>query len=898
MGVYTKLPRGIRRMFRLPESSARLMNELDDEIRFHMETRIAELRSRGMSEEAARASALERFGDADDLRRHYRDMSTARSRRAGIVESLGGCIQDIRFAFRTLAKNPAFTTLSIVTIALGIGASTAAFSMIDGVLLRRLPYGADSRLVHVTQSTPTRPDARFSVLEVADYRRQVASFATAAEYHSMAFQLFSKGDPQRVQTGVVSDNFFQMLGVQPLLGRTFTPGEEAVGAAPVVLLSYRYWMEKLAGDPKVVGTTFTMNDKVHTVIGVLPPLPNYPDENDIWMPAGACPFRSAPAAMSNRSARLLQLFAVLKPGASIERASSEVATVSQRMHQSDPGAFPARAKIATPELTPLRDELTRSSRPLLFTLLAAAVFVLIIAATNFANLTLSRQLRRGREIALRTALGASRMRLFRQMVTESLCVTLTGGALGVLLAFSGLGLLRTVATRVSPRGDEISLDPTVLAFALVASVVVGLIAAMSPLRRRGSSLIGDLKAGAVATTGGRTDGRARDLLVGVQVAVAFVLLVGAGLMVRSLVRLQRVDGGYDPSKVMTARVVLDWTRYTAANQDAMRDFSEQLVTRLQSEPGVVAAAVSSDFPLNNGQTSSQPFQTHDSPDAASGNSPQSDVTIVGPDYFKVVGVPLVDGRVFTSADRDSASYPVIISKRLATTYWPRTSALGQQLTVDNGVHWRTVVGIVGDVRQNNLSQAVTDEIYVPAAANPRSDVRVLVRTVGNPAPMATRIVDAVHEIDAREPVVSIQTLEELRGVRLAEPRTTTALLASFAILAVVITAAGLAGVIGYSVNQRLTEIGIRVALGANAPSIVWLIVRQGLMLVAAGLIVGVVGAVGTTRLMASLLYSTPATDVPTFVGVAFGLICVATLACVIPARRALRVDPIIALRAR
>jgi predicted permease len=807
--------------------------------------------------------------------------------------------QDIRFAIRTLLKTPAFTLLSVVTLALGIGASTAAFSMIHGVLLRRLPYAGDARLVHIMQPSATRPDAAFSVLEVSDYRKGVESFAATSEYHTMPFQLFGKGDPKRVQTGVVSDNFFGVLGVRPLLGRLFSPGEEAVGAPPVVLLSYRFWRDELGSDPAIVGSTFTMNDKVHTVIGVLPPLPNYPDENNIWMPAGACPFRSAPATMSNRSARLVSMFAVLKPGVDVARATSEVQTLAQRMHQEYPEAYPARAQLQTPKVVPLRVELTESSRPLLLTLVAAAAFLLIIAAANFANLSLARQLRCGREMALRAALGAGRRRLLHQLVTESLCVTVTGGVLGVLVAFSAIGLLRTIATRVTPRGDEISVDAVVLAFALVASIVVGLVAAMAPLyKRTDDSLIDDLRSGAAATTGARGDSRTRDVLVGVQVAVAFVLLAGAGLMVRSLMRLERVDAGYDPSRVMTARVVLDWTRYTFANRDAIRNFSDQLLTRLENEPGVVAATVASDFPLNNGQPSAQPFLTRETGSAESGNTPQSDVSIVGPEYFKVVGIPVLAGRAFTAADRDTASIPAIINQRLADTYWPRGTALGQELSLDNGVHWRTIVGIVGDVRQNSLSNARTDEIYLPFEAVLGTDIRVLVRTAGNPAPVAAQITRAVREIDPREPVVSIQSLEELRGVRLAEPRTTTVLLGSFAILAVIITAAGLTGVIGYSVNQRVAEIGVRVALGATKPSIVWLIVQRGLLLAAGGLLVGAATALGVTRIMSSLLYSTPPRDPATFVVVGVWLIAVATLACIVPARRALSIDPVLALKSR
>src|SRR5262245_25644092 len=496
-------------------------------------------------------------------------------------------VQDIRFAIRTLTKTPAFTALAIVTIALGIGANTAAFSMVHGVLLRRLPYAGDDRLVRIKQPSATRPDSRFSVPEIADYRAQAKSLVATAEYHSMPFQLYGIGEPQRVQTGVVSDDFFNLLGVRPLYGRLFAKGEEAVGAVPVVLLSYRYWMEQFGGDPKVVGRTFTMNDHTHTVIGVLPPLPTYPDNNDIWMPAGACPFRNS--VKDNRNGRMLQHFALLTEGASYERASSDLTTVSNRLHAEYPANYPTARKLSV-DLVPLSQELEAQSKPLFLTLLAAAGFVLLIAMTNFANITLARQLRRQREIALRAALGAGRGRLFRQLATESLCLSLTGGVVGVAIAYSGLGLLRSLATRVTPRAGEIGINPTVLAFAFAISVVVGLAAALVPLLRGGigASLSDALRAGATTASASRGDGRARSVLVGAQVGIAFVLLVGAGLMVRSLVKLQRVDGGYVGANVISARVDLDWTRYNnpAVQEDQrplIRAFVDRVAARLQPQ---------------------------------------------------------------------------------------------------------------------------------------------------------------------------------------------------------------------------------------------------------------------------------------------------------------------------
>jgi predicted permease len=809
--------------------------------------------------------------------------------------------QDLRFALRTLRKTPAFTSLAIVTIALGVGANTAAFSMVRGVLIRRLPYTADARLVRIKQPSSTAPDSRFSVLEIADFRSQTRSLARTAEYHSMPFQLFGKGEPQRVQTGVVSDDYFDMLGVKPLLGRTFRTGEEAVGAPPVVLLSYGFWMEKLGGDPNIVGTTFTMNDKIHTVIGVLPPLPPYPDANDIWMPAGACPFRAQ--ILDNRRGRLVQQFALLAPGATVAQAAGDVATVSARLHGQYPEAYPKARKFTT-QVASLHDELTAQSRPLFYTLLAAAGFVLLIALTNFANLTLARQLRRQREVALREALGAGAGRLFRQLATESLCVSLTGGALGVVIAYSGLGLLRSLATRVTPRAAEITIDPLVLAFALVISIAVGLIAAMAPLARSRTSLSGALRAGTTTATLSRHDGRLRSILVGAQVAIAFVLLVGAGLMVRSLVRLQAVDGGYVTTNVISARVDLDWTRYAnpavQTNQTPLiLNFMDRLLARLTSLPGVQSVALASNIPLNRNQPFQVPFQIRGQ-DVAADRLPKADLTVVTSNYFQTIGIPLIRGTIFSDAARDTARQSVVISQRLAQANWPGKEAVGQEISIDNGVHWFTIGAVVGDVHQNSLSQDVTDEIYLPLfnPQNTGTDTRVLVRTAADPRPMGNAIRDAVREIDSRQPVVSIQTLADLRGAKLSEPRVTTALLASFAVLALVITGAGLAGVIAYGVTQRVNEIGIRVALGAERQSIIWLVMRQGLVVALIGLVAGGVLSLGLTKLMGSLLYATPTTDILTFAGVAMMLVAIAGLACALPARRALQIDPLQALRGR
>lgn len=803
-------------------------------------------------------------------------------------------LQDVRYAARTLAKTPGFTLLCILTIAFGVGANTAVFSMVNGVLLRRLPYAANDRLIHIQQPSSTAPHIGISVLELRDLRAQVSELAAASEYHSMPFQFYGRGEPQRLQTGVVSDNFFTMLGVRPLLGRLFLPGEEAVGAPAVLVLSYQYWMQHFAGDASVLGEKLTMNDRVHTVIGVLPPLPAYPGNNDVWMPAGACPFRGSPQVLNSRNGRMLQVYAAVKPGQTLEQTRTGLANVAQRLHAAYPENYPPARQLSFSAI-PVREEMTARSRPLFLTLLGMAGFVLLIAAANFANLTLARQMRRGHEIALRSALGADRSRIFRQLVTESLFVTLLGGAIGILIAWSGLGLLRTFATRVTPRAEEIGLDPVVLGFALAVSIVVGLIAALIPIGRSQTLSIA-LRDGAVSTSTGRREGRLRDGLVAVQVALAFVLLIGAGLMVRSLIALQRVDGGYETTNVMTARVDLNWSRYTT--NPVIVQFADGLMQRLVAQQGVQSVGFSSDFPLLNGQPSTQPFRIRGrEPASPSEPGPQSDVTVASADYFRTIGVPLVRGEIYNDTDRDTIDVPVVISKRLADTYWPNADPLGGQVSF-NGNRWFRVVGIVGDVYQNGPSNSISDQIYLPYFVFGASDIRVLMRTNGDPQAIVPRLRTAVRELDDKQPLTSIQTLDELRGQRLSEPRTTTVLLLSFAVLALAITAGGLGGVVAYGVNQRVNEIGIRVALGAKPRQVLGSVMRQGIVIVAIGLVVGLGAALALSRLMQSLLFAVEPNDVATYVGVAVALVGVALLASYLPARRALRVDPVRALRSR
>ena len=799
-------------------------------------------------------------------------------------------MQDARHAVRSVLNAPAFAATAVITLAMGIGAATAIFTMANGVLFRRLPMGNGDRLVHFRQPSLRTPDEGLSALEVADLRRDASSFSAISEYHTMTFQLYGHGEPLRVTTGVVSDGFFDMLGVKPALGRTFQKGEEAVGAPPVVLLSHAFWMKQFHGVSSIVGATFTMNDRVHTVIGVLPPLPGYPDDNDIWMPIGACPFRSSPEMANMRDHRMVSGFALLKPGVSAAAAAGELSTIGARFHAAYPAAYPDVQRMQF-VATNARDEMVARSRPVLYMLLATAGFLLLIAVANVATLSISRQLRRSREFAIRMALGASRLRLYRQLALESLLVTTAGGAIGVAIAAGGVGLLRTLAARLTPRAGEITMSAPVFVFAMALSALIALVVAAVPfvhaLGRRNS--VAALRVGQTAVTGTRHDSRLRGVLVTAQVALAFAMLVGAGLIGRSLVALERVDAGVDVRNVLTAQLEPNFTKYdTPAKQLAL---ARAFLARLDALPGVSSMGLASASPLQSAGMGDQAFAIDGIAAPTGARGPHGEVAAVSPDYFRTVGIPLVRGRAFALADRNRDAMPAIVSERLVKEHWGTRDPIGTRITPDSGHTWLTVVGVVRNVRHRVADADVSDMVYVPVAAVSQWDLRVFLRTTGPMPALEPALRAAVHDVDPQQPVSNVETLEQVRGAQLAEPRLTTTLVGAFAVLALILAASGLSGVVAYGVTQRLPEIGIRMALGATSRSVLALVMRDGLVIVAVGLAVGWGIAIEASKFATQLLFHIASTDVATYAAVAAVIFGTATIACLVPSRRALRADP-------
>jgi putative ABC transport system permease protein len=863
--------------------------DMDAELRLHLELETDALVARGMAPDAARDAARRRFGSVALVKDDCRESWGMR-----VIDTL---MQDLRFALRNLRRYPSYTAVVLLTLGLGIGANTAIFSVVHAVLLRPLPYAHGDRLIEVRQEAPKIgvPNAGVSVQEVRDYRAQTESLDAVVEYHSMNFTLLGRGEASRVQTGVVSANFFDVLGVTPLLGRAFRDDDDSKNAAAVLILSYAYWQTALGGDPNVIGRTFEMNDRVHTVVGVLPPIPQFPQADppdDVFMPPSACPFRSSPQTMENRNARMLTAIGRLKPGTTLVRAQNDLAVVAGRFGAQYPEAYDVAHSGFTASALSVHDELTRQARPTLLVLLATTGFVLLLVAANIANLALARVMGRERELALRSALGAGRGRIARQLLTESTLLALTGGALGLLVAWLVRDLLVAFTARFTPRAGEIAIDGVVLAFTFGVSVCTGLLFGLLPaFTRRADASVKDA---GHRTVGGRRLG-ARNALIGAQVAISFVLLVGAGLLVRSFIKLQQVDAGFRTDRVLTALVSLDFVKYHTPV--LRRAFYSAVMDKVVLEPGLESAAFGISVPLDQAAPFLAGFIVEGHAPGDRRAQPQLDFKFASPNYFRTIGMTLLSGRAFTDADDANAPPVGIVNLSMARHNFPDVDAVGRRVSLDNGRTWITIVGVVNDTHDYGMAEKPTDELYRAFAQTGPLSASLLLRTASDPESCARLIPAAVHAVDPRQPVSQIRTLESIRRRSLAPPRLTAMLVALFAGVALVITAAGIAGVVSFSVNQRTTEIGVRMALGASRPSVVRMIVRQGLTPVTAGLACGLASALLMTRVVARLLFAVEPTDPITYAGVIAMLAAVAALACLAPARRAAAIDPMRALRA-
>jgi putative ABC transport system permease protein len=806
--------------------------------------------------------------------------------------------QDFRYAVRTLLKSPGFAAVAILTLTLGIGANTAIFSVVSSVLLQPLPYENGDRLVRIQQNsthamhTGANEDVRISVPELHDYEERNRTLDGVAEYHSLWFTLLDGGEPQRVQSGIVSSNFFELMGIRPILGQTFPDSGASQDAEPLLLLSHAFWQSHFGGDSGVIGRTVEMNDRIHTIIGVLPEkLPQYPGNNDVWMPWYACPFRNSEHWQEGRDMRTVTAFARIAAEATLAQAQDDVERVAREMQAEHSAAYPDSAAFGA-ALHPLRQELTGDAGPVFIILLGMTGFILLIACANVTNLTLARMSGREQEISVRAALGAGRGRLIRQLITETTLLALAGGALGLLMAYGTLDLFAAFAGRFTPRASEVQVDGWLMLFTLGVSLATGFIVGLASCLMYARNIAGVAHYGSGSSTAGRERQRARNLLVVSQLAVTFVLLVGAGLMLRSLDKLQHVDPGFRPENVLTMQIDLDWTVYSGDAE--RREFYRSLLERSRNIPGVLSVALASAIPLEGGLPNTA-FQIEGRPAPEDGTGPRTDVQSVSQEYFETLRIPLLRGRTFTDFDHDEAVNVAVVNQSVARRYWGDEDPIGTRVSGD-GENWVTVVGVVGDVKQEGLREEFPDQVYVPLAQNNPMGVNFLIRTASNPMSVASDARAVVRAIDARQPVAFVRTMEDVRTENIAAPRLVTFLLSLFAALALAISVAGIAGLIAFTVSQRTRELGIRMALGAANGTVLWMVVRHGVGLVLIGLAAGAAGALVLTRFIASWLYDVTPTDPMTFIAIAAVFVSTAALAAYVPARRAARVDPLIALR--
>ena len=875
---------------------------LNAEVRFHIEMEAEKNIQLGMSPEEARLKALRSFGP---MERHKEETREARG-----VTALETLVADLRYGARALFKHPGYALLAMLTLGLGIGANTAIFSVINGVLLKPLPYEHGDRLVIVQQSRPLsgQPQVGVAIAEYFDYRERATDvFDGLVEYHQMNFDLINRGEPDRVNTGVVSHNFFDLLGITPILGRSFVAADDVRDAEAVLILSHTYWRTKFGGDPNIVGQVFEMNDRPHRVIGVLPNVPHYPQENDVYMPVLACPFRAAGerAIPQNRRAfGALNVFGRLKEGATAEQAASAVGAICHNFTQDNKQVYRPETSGFRATTVPVRDALTSGARELLLILLGITGLILLIACANVANLTLARMLGRDRELAMRAALGAGRGRLVRQLLTESTLLAVVGGTLGVAFAWVTIDMLTTFVGRFTSRTGEIELDPVVLIFTLGISIFTGLLFGTLPALGSRVDLVSALKQGGGQAGDAGSRRRMQGALIVAQVAVSVILLVGAGLLLASFYRLQRVETGYRSDGVLSAQIFGNFSRYP--NINAQRKLYLPVLERLQALPGVSAAAITNAVPLGGGAPGTTRFDIEgravDDPE----RRPTADVRVATPQYFATIGVPVMSGRVFNDLDSDESMRVVVINKAM-TKYWDGTDPVGSRIglpappqpgTNTPRTEWYQIVGVVGDVRQFGLAQETVAQVYVPLTQAPFGVAgQILVRTAGDPASFGNVVRSTVYSVDPNQPVENVQTLDDLRSEALAAPRLTATLLGIFAALALLVTLAGIGGVIATSVQQRTKEFGLRMALGARRDGVLLMVLRQGLTLIVIGLAIGIGGALAAGRVLSAYLYQTAPRDPIIYAGVAAVFILAGIVACLIPARRATTADPLIALRA-
>lgn len=877
-----------RRRFNFPwRTKSAIQSDAVEELRFHIDARTDDLVSQGTEPTVARAQATREFGDVEGTRDFINQFDRGTEQETRRKDYLDDLKQDLIYAVRKLRSSPAFTITAIVTLALGIGANTAIFSVVDGVLLKPLPFPHPEQLLKVWSANKNSKSfqASVSALDLEDWRKQQTKLTDIGGYYfadgGSGIDLTGLGDPQRLSVAFVEPGFFPTLGTTPIDGRL--PREDEMvrgGNDKVVVLSHGFWQRQFGSSHAVFGTTVTLNGSPYQVLGVMPADFTFPSEHvDVYIPNSSVPDNATPRI---RPVRILEVVARMKPGVTITEVSAELSTIADRLSKE----YPVDGSWGAVTVKPLQDALTSSVRTALFVLLGAVAFVLAMGCVNVASLLLARASVREREIAVRAALGASRGRIVRQLLTESIVLALAGGAAGIAMGAAGIRLLLALSAGQLPRGTNVHLDGTVLLFALALSILTGLLFGLLPAVRASKTVLaGTLREAGRSVAGGAQ--RLRSALVIAEVALAVVLVVGAGLMTRSFVQLLKVDPGFRPDHLLAVNFTLDYVHHPKDWQLTYHS----VIERTRALPGVVAAGAVRDAPFRgNGERNAIVPIGYVVP--AGGDAPSCQVMFISDGYFKTIGTQIIAGREFLQTDRADGPITVVVNEAYAKQWFP-DGALGKSLNLGKAAE---IVGVVQDIRQSSIDEPARPTVYINNMVNGRVKVTLVARTQGEPLQMARQVRDAIWSVERQQAITSIFTYDDVVGESMARPRLLTVLLGGFGALGLILGALGIYGVLAYLVNERSREIGVRIALGAPASSVLWMFVGRGLALTTAGLTIGLVGAFGLTRYIGGVLYDVKPTDPLTFAAVAIVLLSVAVLASWLPARRAAHLDPVVALR--
>jgi putative ABC transport system permease protein len=804
-------------------------------------------------------------------------------------------LKDLRHGLRSLLKHPGFTAIVVVTLAVGIGASSAIFSVVNTVLLRPLPYPQADRIVAIQELDKDGKRVQVTPANFLDWRAQNTVFEQLAAILTRPANLALADQAERIDLAMTSANFFTVFGTEPERGRFFIPADEQAGHAPVVVISHSLWQRRFGGDATLVGKTITLDGASYSVVGIAPAGFQYPDKTDVWVP----PFRLAPTMNERmdptqlRGFGMLAAVALLKPGVALPQAVSEMETITARLRQQYPDTNNRRFN----RVVSLHTHLVGETGSMLLLLFGAVSFVLLIACANVANLLLASAATRQKEIAIRTALGASRLRVVQQLLTESLMLAFAGGVAGLLLALWGVALLTKLLPLDFPRLGEIKLDWRVVGFTFVASVLTGLLFGLAPaLQISKADVQESLKESGRGASSSRRHNRLRSLLIVGEVALSVVLLVGAGLLFRSFLQLQSVNTGFSSEQVLTLRLSPAGSNY---RRDAdYISFYDKTAQRVSAIPGVVAVGAINTLPLDKGPQAG--FRIEGRPPLTIDKWPGGNYRCVSPDYFRAMNIPVVQGRSFNERDTESTPLVMMINQALAARNFPNENPVGKRINLGNEAQgqpvWWEIVGVAADVRSLELREAAAPEFYLSSLQDSFANMSLVVHTSVEPMSVAAGVRNAAAEVDKSAAVSDVKTMDHIVSAAVTQPRFNLFLLGLFSGIALLLSAAGIYGVTAYSVTQRTHEFGIRLALGAQAGDVLKMIVRQGMVLISAGLVVGLVAAFALTRLLRTLLFGVSANDPLTFMAITLLLGLVALVACYVPARRATKVDPLVALR--